>query len=61
MDEYSLHQVLVDELCAKMLEQMNHQVVCKSFVGVSLESGSSNRNVGDDSKGNPKAFKKKPK
>ena len=43
MDEYSLHQVLVDEHCAKVSEQMNHQIVCKSVVDVSLESGSSNR------------------
>ena len=43
MDEYSLHQVLVDEHCAKVSEQLNHQIVCKSVADVSLENGSSNR------------------
>ena len=43
MDEYSLHQVLVDEHCAKISESLKQKIVCKSVVDVSLEAGSSGR------------------
>ena len=43
MDEYSLNQVLADEHCEKVSGRMKHQIVCKSVVDVSLESGSPDR------------------
>ena len=43
MDEYSLHQVLSDEHCAKISESLKQKIVCKSVVDVSLEAGSSGR------------------
>ena len=43
MDEYSLHQVLVAEHCAKISERLKQKIVCKSVVDVSLEAGSSSR------------------
>ena len=43
MDEYSLHQVLVDEHCAKISERLKQKIVSKSVVDVSLEAGSSGR------------------
>ena len=43
MDEYSLHQVLVDEHCAKVSESLNPKIVSKSVVDMSLDAGSSNR------------------
>ena len=43
MDEYSLHQVLVDEHCAKISERLKQKIVCKSVVDVSLDAGSSSR------------------
>ena len=43
MDEYSLNQVIVNEHCTNVSERMNHQIICKSVVDVSLESGSPNR------------------
>ena len=43
MDEYSLHQVLVDEYCAKISERLKQKIVCKSVVDVSLDAGSSSR------------------
>ena len=43
MDEYSLHQVMVNEYCTKVSERMKHPIICKSVVDVSLESGCSHR------------------
>ena len=43
MDEYSLHQVLVDEHCAKVSERLKQKIVSKSVVDVSLDAGSSNK------------------
>ena len=43
MDEYSLHQVLVDEHCAKISESLKQKIVSKSVVDVSLDAGSSIR------------------
>ena len=43
MDEYSLHQVLVDEHCAKVSERLQQIIVSKSVVDVSLDVGSSRR------------------
>ena len=43
MDEYSLHQVMVNEHCTKVSERMKHPIICKSVVDVSLESGSPER------------------
>ena len=43
MDEYSLHQVLVDEHCAKVSERLQQKIVSKSVVDVSLDAGSSRR------------------
>ena len=43
MDEYSLHQVMVNEHCSKVSARMKHPIICKSVVDVSLESGCSNR------------------
>ena len=43
MDEYSLHQVLVDEHCAKISERLKQKIVSKSVVDISLEAGSSSR------------------
>ena len=43
MDEYSLHQVLVDEHCAKVSERLKQKIVSKSVVDVSLDAGSSSR------------------
>ena len=43
MDEYSLHQVLVAEHCAKISERLKQKIVSKSVVDISLDAGSSNR------------------
>ena len=43
MDEYSLHQVLVDEHCAKVSERLKQKIVSKSVVDISLDAGSSSR------------------
>ena len=43
MDEYSLHQVLVDEHCAKISKSLKQKIVSKSVVDMSLDAGSSNR------------------
>ena len=43
MDEYSLHQVLVDEHCAKVSERLKQKIVSKSVVDMSLDAGSSSR------------------
>ena len=43
MDEYSLHQVLVDEHCAKISKSLKQKIVSKSVVDVSLDAGSSIR------------------
>ena len=42
-DEYSLHQVLVDEHCAKISESLKQNIVFKSVLDVSLNAGSSSR------------------
>ena len=43
MDEYSLHQVLVNEHCAKISESLKQKIVSKSVVDMSLDADSSNR------------------
>ena len=43
MDEYSLNQVLVEKHCEMVSEKINHPIVCKSVVDVSLENGSPDR------------------
>ena len=43
MDEYSLHQVLVDEHCAKISERLKQKIVSKSVVDISLDARSLSR------------------